>query len=683
MTSALFGILQLDRGDPLSLVNFWGLIQAWLQDAGGFAAVGLIVYLLYALSVPTDKSQSERLRVPVTTWMVAMAALSLVCYAGVLALLIMGKGGVPEPPPPPPGDPVKPLPLVWHNELRPILLMVAGFLALLGIGQPFARDFVKLRSRRIWALSKLGFKEALRYRLQWVFLIVLIPFLFRNVWMAGTRPSDEFRSLITVTSLTITFMVLATAALLASFSIPNDIKNLTIHTVVTKPVERFEVVLGRFFGYTALMTLSLVGLTAVSLLLISTATIDPKAEEEAAKARMPIRGKLEFKSRRADFEGTNVGREFDYRRYIAGHPESPQRAIWQFPFSSVPSSMTSPPEDRVQVEFTFDVYRLTKGEENRGAGVTFRFVTHNCPQTPPRQDQRGEWQWANTDVDETDKKTPEQRYKDDVQKLRQDKGINVEAAKPGTPAWEEVNKLAEKYGFYEIRGKEVFDYTVMGVDIPAGLFRNAAKGDPGTVTGPDGKPSPAPRVSVYVKCESPGQLLGMAQPDLYILEGIQPFTVNYVKGMFGLWCRGCIVIGLAVACSTYLSGVLSLLVTMLIFLVGYATDHLNDLAMNRNVGGGPFESMSRLVRAEQPTAPLSDSAGSKVVQGLDHIWAWVVRRIQNVIPDVESFTWTHFVSEGFNINAEYLFVNLLVTTGYLLPWGILAYYLMKSREVAS
>jgi len=61
----------------------------------------------------------------------------------------------------------------------------------------------------------------------------------------------------------------------------------------------------------------------------------------------------------------------------------------------------------------------------------------------------------------------------------------------------------------------------------------------------------------------------------------------------------------------------------------------------------------------------------------------VFRRLQNVIPDVEAFTWTNFVAEGFNVNAEYLVVNLLVTVGYLLPWGILAYYLMKSREIAS
>ena len=121
MTSpALFGILQLDRGEPLGFANVPGMVQAWLQDAGGFAAVGLVAYLLYARSVPTDKSQSEKLRVPVTTWMLAMAALAGICYAGVLALLLLNKGAPPELPPPPPGAPVKVEPPVWHGQMRPM-----------------------------------------------------------------------------------------------------------------------------------------------------------------------------------------------------------------------------------------------------------------------------------------------------------------------------------------------------------------------------------------------------------------------------------------------------------------------------------------------------------------------------------------------------------------------------------
>lgn len=682
MSSALLGILQLDRGEPLGYDNVAGLFQAWLQDAGGFAAVGLAIYILYALLTPTDKSESERMRVPLSKRMLVFAGLALIGYAIVLALLILGKGAAPELPPPPPGSPVIVEPPRFHSELRPVALMFAGLFALLGIGEPFVRDLGKLRGRRIWALSKIGFKEAVRSRLLWVFLIILLPFLFPVKWFIPIKPSDELRTTVSVLSVVLMVLVLFPAVLLSSFSIPNDIKNQTIHTVVTKPVERFEIVLGRFLGYTFLMSLVLGGLTLVSLVLINTTKIDAKAEEETAKARVPVRGQLEFKSRKAEFEGTNVGREFEYRKYIAGHADSPQRAVWSF--GTIPSGMANAADNRVPVEFTFDVFRMTKGEENKGVSVNFRFTTHNCPQRPPTMTEpSGTWVWAAKPGESPEQLEARRKEYEQRVKALQDQGKNPIGARPGTPAWEGANKLAEDFGIFEYPSKEVFDYQVAGVEIPSGLFKNAAQGEPGTVAGKDGKPRPQPRFSIYVKCESGGQLLGMAEPDLYMLEGTLPFSLNFVKGAVGLWCRVCIVIGLAVACSTYLSGVLSLLVTMVIFLTGYFTDHINDIAGNRNVGGGPAESAFRLVRTEQPTAMLPTNTGTGLIQWLDKVWAWVFRRIQNVIPDVESFTWTQFVAEGFNINAEYLLVNLLVTFGYLLPWGILAYYLMKSREIAS
>jgi hypothetical protein len=783
MSSALFGILQLDRGEPLGYANMAGLLQAWLQDAGGFAMVGLVVYLLYALATPTDKSQSERIRVPVSYWMVAMAALALLSYAVVLALVVLGKGAPPEPPPPPPGQPVVLPRPKFQTELRPLMLMVAGLFALLGIGEPFARDGLKILNRNlslgfagirrfgqslaryaremltanrviaigsalvvfailgatvfafgserlfniwlgvcivgatvfllallvlmlfeaegpIWAIAKLSFKEAVRSQLLWVFLIIFLPFLFPAQWFVSIKPADELRTTVSLIGAVMTILVLFPAVLLAAFGIPNDIKNLNIFTVVSKPVERFEIVLGRFVGYVSLMTLVLVALTGVSLVLITNSSISEKAQEETYKARVPLRGKLEFMSRTAAFEGTNVGREFDYRRYIAGSPLSPQRAVWHF--TTIPTELTTAEGDRVPVEFTFDIYKLTKGEQNKGVDVNFRFVTHNAPQQRPSPSDGGEWPWQDRErqeqyqtlvrrIQQGGRVTPQEaeQFRKYGVPITEEGGtatlqaLRLEGARPGTPAWQVLSKLAEEFGYFEIRGKQVLDYTVMGVEVPGGLFRNALQGDPGKEVNREGQEQPRPRLSVYVKCESAGQLLGMAEPDLYLLEYERPFALNYIKGMIGLWCRLCIVVGLAVACSTYLSGVLSLLVATSIFLAGYFTDHLNDVANNRSVGGGPFESMSRLVQAQQPTTPTEETTGAKAIGLIDQAFAWGFRRVQNIIPDVESFSWSHFVAEGFNINSEYLVVNLLVTLGYLLPWGILAYYLMKSREVAA
>ena len=759
MSSALFGILQLEKGEPAGYANITGLVQAWLQDAGGFAMAGLVVYLLYALVTPTDKSQSEKLRVPVSLWMVVCASLAAICYTIVLALLLLGRGGTPEPPPPPPGMPVIVLPSTFHKELRPILLMIAGTIALLGIGEPFARDLVKIFRRNlslgftgvrrfsgsfvnyvaslytprrlttilialaaygvlgvviyfvgsqrlfgiwagwlyvavgvfvcailvmlmfeaegpVWAIAKLSFKEAVRNQLLWLFLLLLLPFAFRNLFMSKVKPVDEIRGLVGMSSFFLTLLLLVISGLVASLAIPNDIKNLNIYTIVSKPVERFELVLGRFVGYVSLFTLVLIAGTGLCLVLVANTSYSQRAYDETYKARVPIRGKLEFKSRKQDFEGTNVGREFDYRKYIVGHKESPQRAIWNF--SDIPTSLTQTQGDRVPIEFTFDIFKLTKGEQNRGVFVNFTIVTHHAPQHAPSLNEGGDWLWNDT------KRGDE--YKKEVEKLREE-GINVYAARPGTPSWAKVSDLAEKYGIFELRGKEVFDYAVMGIEVPTGIFKNALQDNPPVIKVRDSqgveREKPAPRLSIYVKCESGGQLLGMAEPDLYLLEYEQPFELNFMKGMVGLWCRLCIIVALAVACSTYLSGILSFLAAGFIFGLGYFSEHLNDLAFDRNVGGGPFRSLSQLVKAEQPTAQLTDSAAVKALLYGDRFWAWVVRRIQNLVPDVDSLSWSSYVSEGFNVNTEYLIVNLLVTFGYVLPWAILAYYLMKSREVAA
>src|SRR5262249_10266720 len=135
-------------------------------------------------------------------------------------------------------------------------------------------------------------------------------------------------------------LLLLTALLLSAFSIPTDIRQQTIHTIVTKPVERFEVVLGRFLGFAGLMTVILFVMTGVSLLYVFRG-IDPLAAEESLKARDPIYGQLRFEDLEGNSgsKGVSVGREWNYRSYISrgsmGIP--PLFAIWDF--DNLPGSL--------------------------------------------------------------------------------------------------------------------------------------------------------------------------------------------------------------------------------------------------------------------------------------------------------------------------------------------------------
>jgi ABC-type transport system involved in multi-copper enzyme maturation permease subunit len=669
--SPLLGIIELEK-DPPRFSDLWdwnkGLIQTWLTDAGGFAAIGLVIWILVVLLRTPPPTPGIERRPLISKLMWTFGAAALVAYVVALVLTILAGMNAPEAQTTigPDGRPVViPRPQTTLEWLQGWALAIAGLLAICGFAEPFVRDLFRLRWRRIGALAKLSFKEAIRRRVVWAFLAFLLIFLFPAKWFSQIKPEDELRRSISDIYYAMTPLLVLISLLVAAFSIPNDIKNQTIHTIVTKPVERFEIVLGRFFGYVGLLTIALFIMTTISLLMIQASNIDPLAVEETMKARLPVYGDLKYRSmRREGFTGVDVGREWAYRKYIPGGDASSPRALWTF--VDVPSGLARRSE--VPCEFAFDIYRTTKGEENRGVYCSFNVIT---------------WKWKNARAQEYEKAITE-AFREEQRTYP----VNVRAPGAGDDSprarqrWEKINKIAEDFGRFEWRGLEVYDFHTSSIMLPPGLFKNALDGSPGadsTLETPEGKG----RLQIQVKCDSPSQFLGVARKDLYVLEAEGSFALNFYKGALGLWCRLCIVILLAVSCSTYLAGVISFIVALVLFVLGYFQDFIASLGAGTNIGGGPFEAFTRLVRGDVPTAQLDPSPTVDVAQTLDIGYRWAIRRILNVIPDVDNYAWSDFVAKGFSIRPESILMNLLFLAAYLLPWAVLAYYLMRSREVAA
>jgi ABC-type transport system involved in multi-copper enzyme maturation permease subunit len=650
------GILVLER-EPLKLADVPGQVYSWLQDAGGFAAVGLLLYVVAMLTsrVAAGEDTTRRSKLlPVVLFLGGLAALCYLTAAALYAVDWANRAPEVQQQPAVPDYGKKPAkPPTALETAASHAVAAGGVFALLGFGLPFARDVARLRFRRIWALARLSFKEAVRRRVLWVFLAFLLIFLFPPKWFFPIKPEDEIRTYVTVIYWAMTLLLLVTFGLLAAFSIPNDIRSQTIHTIVTKPVEKFEIVLGRSLGYILLATLVLAVLSGASLLLVWASNPTPEAREESFKARVPVYGDLRF----VGGQGESVGREWEYRRYIAGGPRSTQRAAWVYPDGAVPAAMAQMPD--VRCEFSFDIFRTTKGEENKGVYITLTFAA---------------WPWG-TDPLNPDPKT-DQAYKDAV------RGLNLNA-QPGDPDWQRLDEVAEKFGFYEYRSKEVVDYHTFHVNVPGGLLRAALNGEPPMLTPPGQAPVRQPRLIVLVKCESRTQYLGVAKHDLYLLAGENSFAVNFYKGAYGLWLRICLVVIVAVACSTYLSGVISFLVTIFLIIAGLFQDFVQSLADGSSVGGGPAESFMRLMENKNLTIPLDQTATATRAQQSDVGFRRFLRRLLNVIPDVDRFNWGNYVAGGFNIDGTDLVLSTILLIGYLLPWAVLGYYLMKSREIAS
>jgi ABC-type transport system involved in multi-copper enzyme maturation permease subunit len=532
--------------------------------------------------------------------------------------------------------------------------LVAGAAGVVGIGIPFIYGCLPLSWRRIWALTRLSFAEGVRRRVLYVFSVLLIVLMFAS-WFLSSKPEDQVRTYVQVIDLAMTPLLLFAGVLVAAFSIPTDIRQQTIHTILTKPVERFEIALGRFFGYVGLMTVVLVVLSLVGVLYVLRG-IDPDAAAESLKARDPWYGTLLFENTKDPRQADSVGREWDYRSYISGPlagVEVPATAVWRF---TEPSSSLGA-RQKVLCEFAFDIYRTTKGYENRGVNCSFVFTT---------------WKFK--------KETENAAKKKRRALLDENKSEN-----------EADNAVAEEFGIFEIPAKQISDYHTLSIDLPGGLFKNAIPVDAAErrAMTEAGKSGVAP-IMVRVACLSPTQYVGMARYDLYVRQdSIENsadrfwFAVNFFKGAFGLWLRLCLVIGLAVCLSTYLTGVISLLIALLLYVGGVFREFIQQVALGTNEGGGPLESLVRLTSRATVAGQLEQTTTTTVAKVGDYGFQGLVHRILDMIPDIRYFDMTRYVAEGFNIPLGSLGLNFLLLVGYLLPWFVVAYFAMKAREIAS
>lgn len=628
----MFGTFVLDH-DPPQLSDLPGGLVLWLQAGGGFAALALLLWLLLGLPRLTARD-----RAAVPGWLRSLfILLTLATFALYAVAGISAAAGAAQPDP-------EAVALGKTSTASRVLtwsLTLAGACALLAVSLPFLHEVPGMRLRRIYALAKLSFKEAIRRRILYAFSALLLVFLFGS-WFIQSKPADQVRDYVDVVFTAMAVLMLFTAALMSSFSIPTDIKQQTIHTIVTKPVERFEIVAGRFLGFLALMTLVLVTMTTISLLYVVRG-VHPEAAAESLKAREAHYGELRFENTDNERQATNVGREWEYRSYITRNSATaPQTARWDY--TDVPSVLGT--RDLVRCEYTFDIYKTTKGTEGKPITVTFRFYT-------------SAYQAGNEEA------------------FRRERD---------TATAERLDKLAEELGYFEVLSVPVVDYNILSFSVPGGLFRGATAAPAQAVGGQRRFP-----LQVRVVPDDATQYVGMAKYDFYVRvddpKGPEQlyFAWNFFKGAFGLWLQIALVIGVAVVLSTYLNGVISLLVTLLLLFGGANRDFIESVALGKNVGGGPAEAMSRMIKRELtgPRMDDSTSAGDKIVNASDEAFRLVMRGVLFAIPDLKSLNTTDFVKEGFNIRLGQMTMNFLLLLAYLFPLSLLAFYLLRWREVAS
>src|SRR5262245_53871768 len=240
------------------------------------------------------------------------------------------------------------------------------------------RDLLGTSPRRCLALAQLTFREAVRKKTLWVFAVYAVLFLFAGWFLSDvTADADlQVKNYVSFVLRTISWLILPVALLLACWGLPEDIKARSLHTVVTKPVRRHEIVLGRILGYCAIGGLVLGGMAGVGYIWIKRQL--PPTMSAQLMARVPIYGTIRFIDNEGNVEdqqgnllkaGINVGDEIMFRSYIEGNTKA--RAVWEF--SNLDLSRLER-EGGLILESSFQSFRTFKGNIERQLTCQFTLV---------------------------------------------------------------------------------------------------------------------------------------------------------------------------------------------------------------------------------------------------------------------------------------------------------------------
>ncbi|MGC1275754.1 MAG: ABC transporter permease subunit [Planctomycetaceae bacterium] len=497
-------------------------------------------------------------------------------------------------------------------------------------------DLVRISPGRTFAIAQLTFREAVRRKALLVFGVFAVLFMFAGWFLADAdqRPDEQVKVLVSFVLTAITFLILPVALLLACWGIPEDIRRRSMHTIVTKPVRRSEIVLGRMLGYVGVNTLILLVMALVGVFWVHRQA--PGSAESALVSRVPIFGTLSFldKEGKPKDKGINVGDIWDHRSYIEG--ASPERAIYVFN-GVTPDALTilrDPKTDEttevLRLESTFEAFRTYKGDMDRGIYVQYAYANPDDPEKTRVVDQKAIFPIQEFDLN--------------------------------------VYNIPRKIETYEDSG------ATRTVD----LFDD--------VVSDDG------RLQVEVSALDGNQYLGMAEADLFLRTPDRPFAVGFFKAVFGIWLMTVLVVVLGVTASTFLKGPVATLLTFVLFVIGSPfRGFMDDLSTKYQAaaaegavveGGGPIESIIRIIGHMNPTAEMPDNALTMVVQSVDSVFLRGVWLVRYVIPDFGVYNLSEYVANGFDIGwSAGLFPAIAVTLAFLLPCVLLGYFSLRFREL--
>src|SRR5881394_1947679 len=117
---------------------------------------------------------------------------------------------------------------------------------------------------RIWSIALNTFREAARIRVLYGILVLVVGANLFAVVLGQLSINEEARVARDVGLAGISLFGSLTAIFLGVFLLYTEVQRRTIHAIVSKPIERWEFVVGKYLGMAILLSV-LVGVFAIAM----------------------------------------------------------------------------------------------------------------------------------------------------------------------------------------------------------------------------------------------------------------------------------------------------------------------------------------------------------------------------------------------------------------------------------
>jgi ABC-type transport system involved in multi-copper enzyme maturation permease subunit len=545
-------------------------------------------------------------------------------------------------------------------------------------------DLPAFSMRRTLAVAKVAVQEAIRNRVLVGFAVFLLMMLFAGLFL-DVDNSNRAKTYISIVLTTTNYLVMLMAVFLSAFSLPNDIKHKTIYTVVTKPIRAGEIVLGRSIGFSAVGTVMLLLMGIISYVFVVRGlahTHELNADSFATKA--DATGKREGLTTRdahhrhrvvtdknGNIQGGETEIEYGHFHRIETVGEGSNRTYKVGPargdliarspvFGKLRrlDAAGNPTNELLNVGDEWTYRGFIEGGNNRSAAIwTFSGITpERYPDGLPLE--------MNLSVFRTYKGNIERGVMGEVT-LR---SVNPEAKIRSSPPMTFESREYISHRFPIGRKLKVGKNPVDGSEITLDIFKDLVHNG---------------QIEVSIRCIEDSQYFGVAQPDVYLRPSDSFFFANFAKGYLSVWLQMVLVTCFGVMFSTFLSGPVAMIATFCAIVLGFFGGLARDILTKVVTGGGPIESLIRLLTQKNTQSDLDVFRPLEwTIKFLDSLMLGAVEGLTYILPNYSNFDTSKFVASGFDVYPSLVGQQLTMALVYALSASIAAYFFLKTREIA-